>query len=315
MFYAGKRYRIGIDVGLNSVGLAAVEVSDENSPVRLLNAQSVIHDGGVDPQKNKEAITRKNMSGVARRTRRMRRRKRERLHKLDMLLGKFGYPVIEPESLDKPFEEWHVRAELATRYIEDDELRRESISIALRHMARHRGWRNPYRQVDSLISDNPYSKQYGELKEKAKAYNDDATAAEEESTPAQLVVAMLDAGYAEAPRLRWRTGSKKPDAEGYLPVRLMQEDNANELKQIFRVQRVPADEWKPLFRSVFYAVSPKGSAEQRVGQDPLAPEQARALKASLAFQEYRIANVITNLRIKDASAELRKLTVDEKQSI
>lgn len=63
----GKRYRIGIDVGLNSVGLAAVEVSDENSPVRLLNAQSVIHDGGVDPQKNKEAITRKNMSGVARR--------------------------------------------------------------------------------------------------------------------------------------------------------------------------------------------------------------------------------------------------------
>lgn len=43
----GKRYRIGIDVGLNSVGLAAVEVSDENSPVRLLNAQSVIHDGGV----------------------------------------------------------------------------------------------------------------------------------------------------------------------------------------------------------------------------------------------------------------------------
>lgn len=311
----GKRYRIGIDVGLNSVGLAAVEVSDENSPVRLLNAQSVIHDGGVDPQKNKEAITRKNMSGVARRTRRMRRRKRERLHKLDMLLGKFGYPVIEPESLDKPFEEWHVRAELATRYIEDDELRRESISIALRHMARHRGWRNPYRQVDSLISDNPYSKQYGELKEKAKAYNDDATAAEEESTPAQLVVAMLDAGYAEAPRLRWRTGSKKPDAEGYLPVRLMQEDNANELKQIFRVQRVPADEWKPLFRSVFYAVSPKGSAEQRVGQDPLAPEQARALKASLAFQEYRIANVITNLRIKDASAELRKLTVDEKQSI
>lgn len=50
----GKRYRIGIDVGLNSVGLAAVEVSDENSPVRLLNAQSVIHDGGVDPQKNSD---------------------------------------------------------------------------------------------------------------------------------------------------------------------------------------------------------------------------------------------------------------------
>lgn len=90
----GKRYRIGIDVGLNSVGLAAVEVSDENSPVRLLNAQSVIHDGGVDPQKNKEAITRKNMSGVARRTRRMRRRKRERFHKLICSSANLDTPLL-----------------------------------------------------------------------------------------------------------------------------------------------------------------------------------------------------------------------------
>ncbi|PJM79562.1 restriction endonuclease [Bifidobacterium scaligerum] len=298
---------------MNSVGLAAIEVSDEDMPMRVLNAQSVIHDGGVDPQKNKEAITRKSISGVARRTRRMRRRRRERLHRLDMLLNKLKYPIIEPDTLDKPFEEWHVRSELASRYIEDDALRRENISIAVRHIARHRGWRNPYRQVDSLLNDNPYSKQYAELREKAQLY---VGAVDGGSlTPAQLVVAMLDAGYAEAPRLRWRTGSKKPDAEGYLPVRLMQEDNANELKQIFTVQRIPRDEWVPLFRSVFYAVSPKGSAEQRVGKDPLAPSQPRALKASLAFQQYRIANVITNLRIKDGSADPRKLTVEEKQSI
>ena len=38
----GKRYRIGIDVGLNSVGLAAVEVSDENSPVRLLITPEIL---------------------------------------------------------------------------------------------------------------------------------------------------------------------------------------------------------------------------------------------------------------------------------
>lgn len=310
---SGKRYRVGIDVGLNSVGLAAIEVSDDDAPVRLLNAQSIIHDGGVDPQKNQEAITRKNMSGVARRTRRMRRRRRERLHKLDVLLRQSGYPVIDPETLDKSFEEWHVRAELATHYIEDDELRRENISIAVRHIARHRGWRNPYRQVDSLLAENPYSKQYEELAKNAEAYV--SGLADQELAPAQLVVAMLDAGYAEAPRLRWRTGSKKPDAEGYLPVRLMQEDNANELKRIFVMQRIPKDEWVPLFRSVFYAVSPKGSAEQRVGKDPFDVNQPRALKASLVFQRYRIANVITNLRIKDSSAEPRRLTIDEKQSI
>lgn len=70
----GKRYRIGIDVGLNSVGLAAVEVSDENSPVRLLNAQSVIHDGGVDPQKNVVWILR-----------RIRKRLRERICRVSLV--------------------------------------------------------------------------------------------------------------------------------------------------------------------------------------------------------------------------------------
>ena len=66
-----RHYRIGIDVGLNSVGLAAIEVDDDGKPVRILNAQSVIHDGGVDPTKRGKAITRKNISGGARRMRRM----------------------------------------------------------------------------------------------------------------------------------------------------------------------------------------------------------------------------------------------------
>ena len=44
-----KQYEVGIDVGLNSTGLAAIEIDENNNPVRILKAISVIHDGGVDP--------------------------------------------------------------------------------------------------------------------------------------------------------------------------------------------------------------------------------------------------------------------------
>ena len=82
-----KRYLIGIDVGLMSVGLAAIEVDESGFPIRILNLQSVIHDGGIDPQAGKKkSISRKAVSGIARRTRRMRNKKVARLRQLDLLL-------------------------------------------------------------------------------------------------------------------------------------------------------------------------------------------------------------------------------------
>ena len=42
-------YRIGIDVGERSVGLAAVAYDDAGTPTEVLAAVSHIHDGGTDP--------------------------------------------------------------------------------------------------------------------------------------------------------------------------------------------------------------------------------------------------------------------------
>ena len=305
---SGKQYRVGIDVGLNSVGLAAIEVDEDGMPVRILNAQSVIHDGGVDPTKNKEAITRKNLSGVGRRARRMVRRRRHRLAELDTMLQQLGYPLVDPETLTKPFAQWRIRAELADHFIENDDLRRESIALAIRHIARHRGWRNPYHRVDSLLAENPYSVLYDELKSRIEEYVGDPIPSG--LTPAQLVEEALNRGYAEPPRLRTST----KHGRGLLPEKLMQEDTANELKCILSMQRVDGDEQEKILRMVFFAVSPKGSAEKYVGIDPLDPLQKRALKASLAFQRYRIANVVTNLRVQTGDGQ-RPLTVEEKNRV
>lgn len=65
------RYVVGIDVGLFSVGFAALEIDDAGNPIRILNSMSHIHDSGLDPNNQKTAQTRKAVSGVARRTRRV----------------------------------------------------------------------------------------------------------------------------------------------------------------------------------------------------------------------------------------------------
>lgn len=322
-----RTYRIGIDVGLKSCGLAAVEVDGEGRPVRVLNAQSIIHDGGVDPSAEKSGNSRKQVSGIARRTRRMRRRRRARLAKLDALLRQYGYPIESFEGFSG-FDIWRDRARLATDFIEDDAERRRLVSVACRHIARHRGWRNPYHSAETLLDvDAPRSDQYQNLRKQAQELMGDEDI-DDQATPAQIVAAVLDhdaalgvtknLNWEEVPSLRLRTstGGKKGDRLGLLGTRLMQEDNAYELERILRVQQVPDDQARALVLQTFQARSPKGSAEKRVGRDPF-DGKPRALKASLAFQEYRIANMLTNLRIRenpDPGSPTRPLSIAEKQA-
>ena len=301
---------MGADVGLNSLGFSAIQLDANGNPITLLKTLSYIHDGGVDPTQNKSGTTRKAMAGIARRTRNMRKRRRHRLNQLDRQLYQLGYPVDEvPESEHGLYEYWNVRSALATAYVPDKDKRDRMMVMAIRHIVRHRGWRNSYSRVETLFEDVEPSDQYKDLKQRVETRL--GMKLDEDMTPAQLVALTLsdrDENF-----MRVRTSTKY--GEGVLPSRLMQSDNARELRRIFTVQQVPEDVWKPILRTVFHCASPKGSAEKHVGTDPLDQTQKRALKASIAFQKYRILNVITNLRIRRKGEASRPLTVNEKQDV
>ena len=304
------RYRVGADVGLNSLGYSAIQIDNDGNPIKLLKTLSYIHDGGVDPTQNKSGATRKAVAGIARRTRNMRKRRRHRLSQLDRQLYQLGFPVDEVSECEQGlYEDWNVRSALATEYIPDKNKRERMIVTAVRHIARHRGWRNSYSRVESLFEDAEPSDQYKDLKQRVE--NRLGVKLDDYMTPAQLVALILSERNGKLVRLRTSTAK----GEGVLPSRLMQSDNARELRQIFNVQHVSEDVWKPILRTVFHCASPKGSAEKHVGTDPLDPSQKRALKASIAFQKYRILNVITNLRIRRKGEALRPLAVSEKQRV
>lgn len=298
------RYRVGIDVGLKSIGFCAVEVDENDQPLRLLNSMVFVHDAGVDPNENKAAKSRKLTAGVARRTQRRTAQNKRRLAELDRVLTeKLHWPLPNLEDFEDPYEPWRTRAELVEHYIKDDAERAEALAIAIRHIARHRGWRNPYLSVDSLLTPQ-------EPSEFLRGLNERVTQAlgrefPSDATPGQLICAYIDSPkYAETQGIRG-------DA-GILSGKLHQSDNVGEIRKICEVQRLDHDVFRLLVRKVFFAKSPRGSAAGLVGHDQI-PGQGkyrRAEKAHPDFQLFRMVAVLTNLRIREGKAE-RCLTPDE----
>ena len=293
---ANVNYRVGIDVGSYSIGMAAIAIDDDGKPTEILSAISLIHDSGVDPDSAKSAATRLATSGIARRTRRLYRRKRKRLAKLDKFISSQGWPLKEFEEYEDPFYPWRVRAELATTAIADQQELGEKLSIALRHIARHRGWRNPYSKVTALYTVTEPSDALVSIQEQC------ATELGRPIPPTTTVGQLIASMNLGKTRLRGE--------DSLLAARPRQSDNANEIHAIAKVQGLSNELVKQIIDHVFAAESPKGSAAERVGKDPLQPTKKRALKASDAFQLYRIAALIGNLRIRDGKKN-RRLTAEE----
>ena len=298
------RYRVGIDVGLKSIGFCAVEVDENDQPLRLLNSMVFVHDAGVDPNENKAAKSRKLTAGVARRTQRRTAQNKRRLAELDRVLSEeLHWPLPNLEDFEDPYEPWRTRAELVEHYIKDDAERAEALAIAIRHIARHRGWRNPYLSVDSLLTPQEPSEFLRGLNERVgqalgREFPSDAT-------PGQLICAYIDSPkYSETQGIRGDTG--------ILSGKLHQFDNVGEIRKICEVQRLDHDVFKLLVRKVFFAKSPRGSAAGLVGHDqiPGQGKYVRAEKAHPDFQLFRMVAVLTNLRIREGRAE-RCLTPDE----
>lgn len=292
-------YRVGIDVGTHSVGFAAIEVDERDVPLRILSAVSLIHDSGVDPDENKTAISRLAKSGVARRTRRLYKRRRARLRKLESFLSNLGWRTEPFEAYSDPYYPWKARAALANGYISDEGERGEKLSVAFRHIANHRGWRNPYTEVSTLYSPGEASDNFEQIRsELAKSKG--------VAIPANCTVGQL-ISFASFGVDRLRGGGKKKDEKkpasevksAVLSARLHQKDLAREVNEICKMQRIDDALRKQIIDHIFAAESPKGAQSGRVGKDPLQPKLPRALKASDAFQRYRIASIIGNLRIKD----------------
>ena len=313
-----KNYRIGVDVGDRSVGLAAIEFDDAGFPIQKLALVTFRHDGGLDPTENKSPKSRKETRGVARRTMRMNRRRKQRLRDLDTVLENLGYTVPEgPEP--ETYEAWTSRALLASIKLASADELNEHLVRAVRHMARHRGWANPWWSLDQL------EKASQELSETFEIILARARELFGEKVPANPTLGMLGALAANnevllRPRRSYnaKEANNPKKAEKYLAdygtqplmaAKVRKEDQLAELRRICEVQGIE-DQYEALREAVFTHVRPY-VPKDRVGKDPLNPAEIRASRASLEFQEFRILDSVANLRVRTDSRTKRELSESE----
>ena len=308
-------YRVGIDVGRNSVGLCALAVDDAGMPIKFLNSSVFIHDAGVDPTAQKSGHSRKKVAGIARRTRRLYRNRRYRLRALDKFLVANGYPIVNLESFSDPYTPWKMRLQLLTEKLPEADMK-VALSVAVRHIARHRGWRSPYEKVATLYQQKDPSDELLKLRE--KVLHATGVDTDEDVTPAELISEILGWGKirGEAAKSKSKSSEEKSSAaevERNFSGKLRQSDNANEIRKYGQIQGLDTDFVRALIDKVFYAKSPVGSAQGKIGHDSLPGQQhlLRAEKADPIFQRYRIVSTLMNLRIKVAAGEERSLDKEE----
>lgn len=305
----GIRYRVGIDVGLRSIGFCAVEVDQRDQPVRLLNSTVHLHDAGVEPGSEKTSLSRKKVAGVAHRSRRRARARRKRLDELDVYLSEsLGWPLPCLDNYEDPHEPWHVRSELLGAYVSDPVERKELLSIATRHIARHRGWRNSYTSVSALAKRSyPSNLLTGVNGRVSRACGRDLPP---EFTQGQLVSFYLSDDRYVLSAVR--------GALGILGGKLHQSDSYFELKLILQKQKVDQEIIKKLMNIVFKVTHPRDGAKKHVhvGYDKLPGQEQlrRAEVAHPAFQKFRIVSFLANLRISTSDGD-RGLTAEELEKL
>lgn len=137
-FTEHRNYRIGLDIGITSVGWAVLENNSQDEPVRILDLGVRIFDAAEVPK------TGDPLAAVRRDARTTRRRLRRRRHRLDR--AKWLFEEEGLIQMDKFMERYHspnlpnvyaLRYEGLNRRLKDEEF-----AQVLLHIAKHRGFRS-----------------------------------------------------------------------------------------------------------------------------------------------------------------------------
>jgi CRISPR-associated endonuclease Csn1 len=297
-----RRYDVGIDVGQSGIGIAAIEISDDETerPQSLLLSMVEIIDGARDPSSGKAPRSRKLISGVARRARRLTKRRAQRIVKLGELLDKFGISAGDKNLTAVTYEPWLARDELSRKYVPDTMERNWKLRLAILHIARHRGWRNPWWRYSALALAPTPTPGFLDLQRHAAEYFDEDV----KNLQTLGAIGALAKSPVHALRPRQASWSRaNATGESIINSRIFQEDQLSELRLILTHQKLAADQIETICQQVFRAERPTVKSEV-VGRCALDPTQLRAPRSSLEFQEFRIRATIGNLRIRQTGERL-----------
>ena len=289
------KYRLGLDLGTNSIGWCMLRLNSDNEPTAVIKSGvRIFHDGRTnDKYKTPLAVVRRNARSIRRN---LDRKISRRNHLLNTLIKYSILPSDENErkalAVLNPYE---LRSRAANEKIELFELGR-----SLMHLSKRRGFKSN-RKVDKEESSGKIKPAIERLKNKMQETD--------KKTAGEYLYFLLQNGQSVRARLGKIDG--KEGYEIYLDRSIIEEEYniiMNEQKKYHK--ELTDDILNEIFNIIFYQRKLK---PQKVGKCSLTGEGVKLHKAHVLAQDFILLQKINDLRVYDENIyENRELTSNEK---
>ena len=269
------KYRLGLDLGTNSIGWSIYSLDEENKPINLEDLGVRIFTDGRNP-KSKEplAVERRNARG----TRRIIHRRKLRRRATFRLLQTQGlFPTTKDEAKSiKLLNPYELRIKALDEKLEPFELGRVLFNLSVR-----RGFKS-----------NRKDGSQEEVKENSKSEK-----LTQSDKCANLANAIKESGYRTLGEFLWKNQKENngirfaPDRMKYYPTRQLYIDEFNLIRQ--KQEEFYNDiDWDGIFDSIFFQRSLR---PQERGKCQYLQENERTFKAMPCAQQIRILQDVYNL--------------------
>lgn len=291
------KYRLGLDLGTNSIGWCMLRLNDNKEPVAVIKAGvRIFHDGRNEKDKSPLAVSRRNARGMRRNLDRKISRRNHLLHRL-IKYNLFPESIEECKKLSilNPYE---LRNKAVNEKIELYELGR-----ILMHISKRRGFKSN-RKVDKQDDSGKIKPAIAKLKQEMEKQNC--------KTAGAYLYYLLKNHKPVRARLGKVDG--KEGYEIYLDRAVMEEEYNIIMAEQKKYHKELTDEViNELFDIIFYQRPLKA---QKVGKCRLNPNECRLHKAHVLAQDFILLQRVNDLRVYDDNImNYRPLSDDEKKIV
>lgn len=268
-------YRLGLDLGTNSIGWSIYSLDDDNAPVALENLGVRIFSDGRNPKSKEPLAVERRTARGQRKTIRRRKSRRKATFRLLQKQGLFPATKAEAQSLKlrNPYE---LRIKALDEKLEPYELGRVLFNLSVR-----RGFKSNRKDgSQEEVKENSKSEK---LTQKDKCEN--------------LAKAIKESGCRTLGEFLWKNREKNggtrfvPDRMDFYPVRQLYIEEFDAIRKM-QEPFFPAIDWNAVYREIFFQRPLK--AQER-GKCQYMPENERTFKAMPCAQKIRILQDVYNL--------------------
>lgn len=330
------KYRLGLDLGTNSIGFAILELNQENSPQKIIDTGSRIFSDGRDPKTGEPlAVARRVARGMRKRRDRNLSRKKQLMNFL-IQINLMPQDEISRKKLEllNPYE---IRAKALYEQLKPEELAR-----AIFHLAQRRGFKSNRKEIQKeseITNENEDEKK--SKKENAKITDQDKR--ENLQSEIQKNNCQTLGEYLFKYRLQNGLNARAlADYDVLYPTREMYRDEFLAIKNFQQnFQNISEDNWAKIEDIIFFQrkLKPQDKGACRflnihkindgklpnwaqeilanyLKINPLSKGLPRAYLALPSYCKFRILSEVNNLKLKNIhTREIIELTPEQKQKI